>query len=281
MRKTENTYFIDKDDESELARLIMQDNLYNLLLPLLPKEFVPFPDARVLDLACGPGGWPLKVSHEFPELSVLGVDLSEQMVSYARAQAQVRDLKTQFRIMDILLPWEDFPDQFFDFINARFITSLVPTRHLQQLYEECWRVLSSGGVLRYIEGAGISVPTSPATQELSRLANEAVYRAGLSFSPHDMGIGAITARILQRIGFRDLSLVPHIIDLSPDSHSQMHQAQKEVWYMSICLLKPFFLKTNAASEDEIDRLLEAFVHEWNDPDFCGHYFLCSISVTKP
>ena len=102
------------------------------------KEFDAFAGARVLDLACGPGEWALEVSREFPELSVTGVDLSEQMIRYARAQAQARNLKTLFRIMDILqIPWEDFPDQSFDFINVRFITSLVPKHLLPALYHEC------------------------------------------------------------------------------------------------------------------------------------------------
>lgn len=277
--KGENTYFIDKDDESELARLIMQDNMYNTLIDLLPREFQPFDGARVLDLACGPGGWPLQVSREFPELSVVGVDFSEQMIKYARAQARVRGLKTQFRIMDLLqLPWEDFPDQLFNLINARFITSLVPTIRLRALYQECWRVLAERGVLRYTEGGGISVPTAPANLQLTRLSNEAAYRAGLSFSPHDMGTGVVTAQILRQIGFSNLSLTPYIVDLS--AGSPLHQAQKEVWYMSISLLKPFFLKTKVASEEEIDRLQEEFMREWEDPNFVGHYYLCSIAAIK-
>ena len=280
MKKGKNTYFIDKDDESELARLIEQDNMYNQLLALLPKEFSAIAGARVLDLACGPGGWALEVSREFPELSVTGVDLSEQMIRYARAQAQVRNLKTQFRIMDIIqLPWEDIPDQSFDFINVRFITSLVPTDLLPALYHECWRVLAEGGILRYAETAWASTPMAPANQKLALYANEAAYRAGLSFSPYDMGTGAVTAQILKRLGFEHLSLTPYILDLS--AGAPMHQVQKEVWYMSIGLLKPFLLRMKVASEEEIDRLQEDWSHELDDPNFCGHFYLCSITATKP
>jgi len=279
-KKGENTYFIDKDDESELARLIVQDNAYNTLLALLPKEFEPPPEARILDLACGPGGWALQVSRELPELSVIGVDLSEQMIMYARAQAHVRNLKTQFRIMDILqLPWEDFPDQSFDFVNARFLTSLVPGQLLPKLYQECWRVLHSGGILRYTEGVGISAPTAPATQKLALYANEAAYKAGLSFSPYDMGTSAVTAQILKRIGFQNLSFTPYVIDLSPGS--LMHRPMKENWYMSIGLLKPFLLRMKVSSEEEIDCLQEDFAREWDDVNFCGLYYLCSVAAIKP
>ncbi|HEY7415014.1 MAG TPA: class I SAM-dependent methyltransferase [Ktedonobacteraceae bacterium] len=280
MKKGENTYFIDKDDESELARLIEQDTMYNLLFDLLPKEFEAFEGARVLDLACGPGGWALEVSREFPELSVTGVDLSEQMIRYARAQAQVRNLKTQFRIMDILqLPWEDLPDRSFDCINVRFITSLVPKHLLPALYHECWRVLTEGGILRYIEMAGVSTPTSPANEKLGLYAHEAAYRAGLSFSPYDMGTGAVTAQILKRLGFEHRSLTPYILDVS--AGAPMHHVQKDVLYMSIGLLKPFLLRMTDASEEEIDRLQEDWSHEWDDSDFCGHYYMCSITVQKP
>lgn len=166
----ENTYFIDKDDEAELARLLVQDNAYNLALNLLPTGYVFQPEMRILDLACGPGGWVLQVSYDHPELSVIGVDLSPQMITYARAQAEVRELSAQFRIMDLLrVPWP-FPDQHFDLLNARFITSLTPKAFLPTLYQECWRVLRPGGALRYTEGSFVSTPTSAATQKLSLLS---------------------------------------------------------------------------------------------------------------
>ncbi|HEU5382801.1 MAG TPA: class I SAM-dependent methyltransferase [Ktedonobacteraceae bacterium] len=274
----ENTYFIDKDDEAELARLLVQDNAYNLALTLLPTEWVFKSEMRVLDLACGPGGWVLQVSYDHPELSVIGVDLSPQMITYARAQAEVRELSAQFRIMDLLrVPWP-FPDQHFDMLKARFITSLTPKAFLPTLYQECWRVLRPGGVLRYTEGSFVSTPTSAATQKLSLLSCEAAYRAGLSASPYEMGMAPITASILKKVGFKHVSLTPHLIDFS--SGEPMYRLMKENWFMSIGLLKPFVVRMGVASPEEIDALQKDFAHDWNDSAFCGHYHVCSLVCFK-
>src|SRR3954462_2124554 len=97
-----STYFIDNNDDQELARLQLQDNLFNEIIDDLPSQFHPLDNARVLDLGCGPGGWVLKVAQIYPQLSLTGVDISPQMITYARAQAGVRDLSSQFRIMNIV-----------------------------------------------------------------------------------------------------------------------------------------------------------------------------------
>lgn len=277
----ENTYFIDKDDEAELARLLVQDNAYNLALDLLPKQFIPTPGARILDLACGPGGWPLQVSLDYRDLdlSVTGVDLAEQMIVYARAQAQVRKLTTQFRIMDLLkFPWS-FPDQHFNLVNARFIASLIPLALLKTLYQECSRILQPGGIIRYTEGSFLAAPRCPANYKLTRLICEGLYRAGLIASPYDMGMVSIAAHIFEEVGFTDLSLTPYIVDVS--YNSVMHRIMKENWLMSIGLIKPFLLRLHIASEEEIDRLHREFAQDWEDPTFVGHYHLCSLTARKP
>jgi ubiquinone/menaquinone biosynthesis C-methylase UbiE len=274
-----NTYFINKDDEAELARLLVQDNAYHLVLDLLPRQFTPTPGARVLDLACGPGGWALQVGLEYPQLSVTAVDLSEQMIVYARAQAQVREVTTQFRLMDLLkFPWS-FPDQHFDLVNARFITSLTPRSALLSFYQECWRILQPGGILRYTEGSFLASPTSPATQQLNLLACEATFQAGLSASPYEMGMASIAARLFKTIGFTDLHLTPSLVDLS--YAEPMYRLMKENWLMSISLLKPFLLKMKVATEEKIDQLHQQFTQDWESPDFVGHYHLCSIVARKP
>ena len=73
-----STYVFDPESGAELARLIEQDRFSTremggplVGLPDLPAE------ARVLDLACGPGGWVLDVAYEHPEYEVCGVDISE------------------------------------------------------------------------------------------------------------------------------------------------------------------------------------------------------------
>jgi 23S rRNA U2552 (ribose-2'-O)-methylase RlmE/FtsJ len=65
----ENTYVIDAESATEMARLLHQDRLITSHLGgLLPER--PNHDSmqRVLDLACGPGGWAQEVALAYPTI---------------------------------------------------------------------------------------------------------------------------------------------------------------------------------------------------------------------
>jgi len=118
--KSDNSYFMDHESGAEMARLIEQDRLFNKGMGgLLPERTGDFSDLhQVLDIACGPGGWALELAFEHPEIEVVGIDISQQMIDYARAQAQVRHLENvQFLIMDALQPL-DLPSDAFDIVNT-------------------------------------------------------------------------------------------------------------------------------------------------------------------
>lgn len=103
--KNNNTYVIDAESAAEMARLMRQDQLMTSgmggVLPEIDLNGVQ----HVLDLACGPGGWPLEVAYTYSDIEVVGVDISERMIAYASAQAQVQQrANVSFQVMDILKP---------------------------------------------------------------------------------------------------------------------------------------------------------------------------------
>jgi len=68
----ENTYFI-KDSGAELARLIEQERVFSKALggwlpehPDLSTFLAPF--ERILDVACGSGGWGISLAQAYPHL---------------------------------------------------------------------------------------------------------------------------------------------------------------------------------------------------------------------
>jgi len=85
-----NTYLMNIESETELARLQLQEGLFNNIIDTFPSQFVPGAGKSILDLACGPAGWLLNIIQAHPEMSGTGVDLSAQMIRYARARAQAR-----------------------------------------------------------------------------------------------------------------------------------------------------------------------------------------------
>lgn len=62
----------------------------------------------------------------YPDIEVVGIDISQQMIEYARAQARVQGLdNAYFHVMDATQPL-DFPDSSFDLINGRTLAFLPP-----------------------------------------------------------------------------------------------------------------------------------------------------------
>src|SRR5437660_12681605 len=58
---------------------------------------------RVLDAACGPGGWVQEVALAHREIEVVGFDISQAMIDHARMQAQVHSLdNARFMVMNLL-----------------------------------------------------------------------------------------------------------------------------------------------------------------------------------
>src|SRR5437588_1520651 len=91
--KRENIYFNDPESGAEMARLLNQDRLITKGMGGLFAERSDLSGIhRILDVGCGPGGWALEVAFTYPEIEVVGLDISEAMINYARTQAKVRGL---------------------------------------------------------------------------------------------------------------------------------------------------------------------------------------------
>ena len=165
----DNKYFIT-DSEAELARLVEQERVISKALGgLLPEHadqaaFVA-PMQRVLDVACGSGGWVLNMAQTYPHLQVMGFDIDANMISYATTQAQIGKLEhASFRVMNALDPL-DYPDNFFDLVNARFLV-VIGRSAWPQVMQELFRITRPGGFIRLTENEDDSVTTSPAFERM-------------------------------------------------------------------------------------------------------------------
>ncbi len=123
----DNTYILGHS-HAEMVRLTEQDHhITEGMGGLFPEQ----PDLsginRILDVACGPGGWPLEVAYAYPDKQVVGIDVDEGMISYATELARAARLdNVSFRVMNAIEPL-DFPDAYFDLVNARFMVGFLPT----------------------------------------------------------------------------------------------------------------------------------------------------------
>ncbi|MHC4380472.1 MAG: class I SAM-dependent methyltransferase [Planctomycetota bacterium] len=99
---------------------------------------------KVLDIGCGPGHIALQLVTRNPELEVLGVDLSHNMLRIAEEHRAVcgQGDRVSFAIADA--KGLDFPDGSFQTVCSNTILHHIPDP--VPFLREAWRVLEPGGV---------------------------------------------------------------------------------------------------------------------------------------
>jgi SAM-dependent methyltransferase len=264
------TYPFNAEDEAELTRLAHQDQLITAGMGgLLPEEGHTLPaGGRVLDLACGPGGWAIEVAAAFPAVEVVGIDLSARAVERATARARERGLtNVRFQTMNIMEALA-FPNASFDLINGRFMASFMLPASWPRLLAECRRLLKPGGTIRLTETEG-PLTNSLAFEQLMALATAGLKQAGQSFSADGRhgGMTPMLAPLLRRAGFRDVRLRASAIDWSYGTPA--HESVFQDAVMTLELGRPFYLKLGLASETELSRLYQQAIADMQQEDFCG------------
>lgn len=279
--ESENTYVLDAEDAAEMARLLDQDKVINESMGgLFPERTGLSNIYDVLDIACGPGGWVHEVAHSYPEMEVTGIDISKRMVEYARAHARVRKLdNAHFRVMDALKPL-GFPDKSFDLVNARTIFAFMPPAVWPRLIEECMRILRPGGTIRLNE-AEWGFSNKAAFERYCWLINQALQRAGQSFSPNGLyiGITPMLSRFLRDAGCQDIQHMAHVFDYS--AGAAFHGASYQDLRTAFKLVQPFLVKTGVTTQEEVDRLYEQAMVEMQAEDYCSLSFLLTVWGQKP
>jgi SAM-dependent methyltransferase len=277
-----STYILDAENVGELARLMQQDRLLTEAMGgLLPEEGISLPETgRVLDLACGPGGWLLELAFCFPRATLIGVDLSPAVVEYATAQARSRGLQNvHFQVMDVMEPLA-FEDSSFDLINGRLLWGFMLPAAWPRLLAECRRLLRPGGFLRLTEMEE-PLSTSPAFERLMALGCQALKRAGQSLSPdgRHLGITPVLPRLVRQAGFQDVRLRPTVIEWSMGT--PRHYPVFKDFLIGLELVLPFLERLGLAARAELERLYQQAVAEMQQEDFCALWPLLTVWGQRP
>jgi ubiquinone/menaquinone biosynthesis C-methylase UbiE len=210
------THLIDR--ETEKARLLHQDKVVTQAMGgVFPLGVDLAKGHRLLDIACGSGGWALEVAAQYP-VQVVGIDLSPDRIEDALVQAGVQQQhRVSFEVMDATQPL-DFTSAYFDVVNARFITGFMQQATWPRLLKECRRVLKTGGVLQLSE-MEYGVSSSPALQSLSSLLTEALRQQGRTFSVDGRSVGIThrLATLMKAAGFHSIRAHPFVLDASFDA----------------------------------------------------------------
>lgn len=279
--QNESTYVFDSESAAEMARLLDQDLLVSKHMGGLLEERPDFANIhRVLDIGCGPGGWVQEVAFAHPNIEVVGIDINQTMIQYARAQAKVQGLdNARFLVMDASKPL-DFPDDSFDLINGRFMISFLHSTTWPKLIHECRRINKSGGAIRLteVENGGTS---SPAFEKLFSKFAHALQLAGRSFSPegHNFGITPKLGYFLREAGYQRIQKTPHIIDYS--TGEEAHEGTYRDWMVMLKVVQPFLLAMKVTTPEEVDRLYQQAMIEMRAEDFTAISYFLSVWGEKP
>jgi arsenite methyltransferase len=102
------------------------------------------PDARVLELGCGPGFYACKLAKLFPGVEAIGVDLSPELVEWARRRARSKHLTNATFQLGNAFDLSGFAGQMDAVIISRLFL-IVPQK--ERVLAEVFSVLKAGGRL--------------------------------------------------------------------------------------------------------------------------------------
>lgn len=276
-----NTYILGHTD-TEKVRLIEQDRHFNQAMGGLlaeQAESVLSTVRRVLDVACGPGGWALDLAQQYPDVQVVGVDIDEGMIEYANTMARASGLDNAlFQVMDAAKPL-DFPDGSFDLVNARFLVGFLTREQWPAVIVELLRVCRSGGIVRLTESewGGTSSPSYEQSLNFTILAMQRVGQ-GFSVDGRHVGITPYIRHFLLQAGCMDVQEVAYALDFSAGTPMQK-PVYEDLW-VAQKLLQPFHVGVGVATQEEVDRIYEQIPAEVLSDDFYGTLYMLTTWGSK-
>jgi len=277
----QGSYYFDPESAAEMARLIEQDRMMTEAMggPLHGLPDLP-PDAQVVDLACGPGGWAIDAARIAPDAEIAGVDISHTMIDYANARARSQGIaNASFGIMDITRPL-DFSDQSFDLVNTRTIFGVLHQKAWRPFLAECYRILKPGGMLRLTEPVDVGTTNSVALERLLAAITQSIWKIGYGFSidGRSFGITHMLPALLRAAGYRDVRTAGIVIDFSAgmpawiDFYHNFDVAFQES--------KNRYINAGIMTAEEFEQVYQQAMMDMNQSDFCALATFVTVVGTK-
>jgi len=247
-------YVIHSDEECE--RLERQARLANIEGHL---RHLPIAGGhRVLDVGCGSGSMSRLIARSFPQVEVVGVDVREQYLEFARARAREEGIHNlTFQPGDVFaLP---FPDASFDLVWSKYLLQWL--REPKSALAEFKRVTKPGGYVVSCDYVGCAIEHFPIDPELDRQIRDVM--AALV----DVNIGRKVASFMLSLGFSDVQ-----VEMETDTLftviGRIDAERRWNLETQFQAMRPHLIKM-FGSETNVNRLVERFLAHYDDPTTCS------------
>jgi ubiquinone/menaquinone biosynthesis C-methylase UbiE len=112
-------------------------------------KYPGFKPRKILDLGCTIGHNTGSWKDQFPAAEVHGIDVAAPCLRYAHARAEAQGRAIHFTQMNAELL--EFPDASFDVVFSSMFLHEVPTKGIEKIMAEAYRVLKPGGLMLHME----------------------------------------------------------------------------------------------------------------------------------
>jgi SAM-dependent methyltransferase len=123
----------------------------NYLAPLAKQ-----PPTSILDVGSGTGRWVIEMAQQFPQATVMGIDLQATTIS-----APLNTIFVQHNVLDGL----PFVEHYFDYVHSRLLVAGIPAHSWSQVLREYARVTRPGGWIELLEGGTHIINAGPMTMQ--------------------------------------------------------------------------------------------------------------------
>jgi len=271
-----STYIVqDRENKDEFVRLALQDHLLTTSMGgVISEQPDPGIFHQVLDIACGPGIWAIEAAMAYPNMKVVGIDISQRMIAYAREQAETHQVyeRVEFHIMDALRLLE-FPALSFDMVNLRLGGSFLRTWDWPKILSEMRRVTRLDGIVRITDQEILHQNNSPAGTKINEMVLCAFFKAGHLFTQETTGLVAHLPRLLTQYDFRQVRTKPYALEYQTGTPEG--DAYSEDMAAASRTLRPFLQKWGCISGD-YDALLQQSILDRSQPDFHAIWHFHSV-----
>ncbi|RIB06256.1 S-adenosyl-L-methionine-dependent methyltransferase [Gigaspora rosea] len=263
-------YYLPNDEDEQdrlhlqhfLIRYIFQSNFSAPIKHLLEK-----PGTKILDIGCGPGSWSFDIATTYPNVEVIGLDISSHQPEYIKP-------KNFSFVKANVFEGIPFEDNTFDFVFQRFLVFGYPEDKWPNVINELVRVLKPGGFIELCEPSVVR-DAGPTTQFLWDAELDIVKQKGIDPQTYQM-----IEKYLQNQGQLE-NIVKEVKECHHGAKSENPKLSKVAISNLISLyesLKPSLVKHLQISDEEFDKLIKTSEKELFD--FDTYYYMVRVYASK-